>query len=525
MLSDKELTKAVSRILQRSERQEDPNKLLGTYVDVGILPQLQNNNNRIFFGRRGTGKTHVLKVLGQNFQGISGNAVIYLDARTLGSSSQFMDVDEPLHLRCLSLFRDIVQGIQNELFEYVVEHPTDTQNLAIDALGELGDSVSKQHARLDERVRTESVEALATEQNFGVKATAAHVPDVTLMAGSNDKQSASAKEERSYKIAPVHKIYFPEVHDALGRALKFAKARLYLLLDEWSFLPLDLQPYLAEFVKRGLLPINLVTVKLTALEYRSHFNSSIGERQVGFELGADISTATDLDDYLVYDRNPEHITDVYSDVLYRHISSELSPNYLKDKYGMTKGRDLASKMFTERKTFQELARASEGVIRDLINIFIQAYFAAQKRGRDTIDKKAILEAAQKWFEQDKAQQLDDDLRKVLQRIVEEVIGARKARSFLLPRELENNPVVQKLFDLRVLHLMQRGYADKDRPGVRYNIYSIDYGTFVGLIGTSKEPDVEMGTESSPDTVVPFDDKRTIRRIVLSEEVLTVIPAG
>jgi hypothetical protein len=32
---------------------------------------------------------------------------------------------------------------------------------------------------------------------------------------------------------------------------------------------------------------------------------------------------------------------------------------------------------------------------------------------------------------------------------------------------------------------------KDNPGVRYNIYSIDYGTYVDLIGTSKEPQLEL----------------------------------
>jgi hypothetical protein len=90
----------------------------------------------------------------------------------------------------------------------------------------------------------------------------------------------------------------------------------------------------------------------------------------------------------------------------------------------------------------------------------------------------------------------------------------------LPRELGDHPIVQKLFDLRVLHLVQRGYADKDRPGVRYNIYSLDYGTYVDLMNTSKRPDLGF-VESEPgeDFVVPFDDKRSIRRIILIEEIL------
>jgi hypothetical protein len=179
-----------------------------------------------------------------------------------------------------------------------------------------------------------------------------------------------------------------------------------------------------------------------------------------------------------------------------------------------------SRLFTERNTCAELARASEGVIRDLINIFTQAYFNAQRRGRDSIDKKAVLVSARQWFEQDKAQYLDDQIQKVLRRIVDEVIGKRRARSFLLTRELEKHPTIQRLFDARVLHHMKRGYADKDNPGVRYNIYAIDYGAYVDLIGTSKEPELDLQkSREGADIVVPFDDKRSIRRIVLDASIL------
>ena len=162
-------------------------------------------------------------------------------------------------------------------------------------------------------------------------------------------------------------------------------------------------------------------------------------------------------------------------------------------------------MFTSIATFQELVRASEGVVRDLINIFISAYFDSQRKGRDKIENKSIIEAARQWFEQDKSQNLDDELGRILEKIVNEVIGQKKARSFLIPRDLEKHPYIRKLFDFRVLHLMKRGYADKDNPGVRYNIYSLDYGTYVDLKHTSKQPELEFyeDKEESADFVVPL----------------------
>jgi hypothetical protein len=287
-----------------------------------------------------------------------------------------------------------------------------------------------------------------------------------------------------------------------------------------SSLTPDIQPYLAEFLKRGILPLSICTLKISALEYRCRFNEHINGFTLGFELGADIATAPDLDDYFVFDRNPEQVADIYADVLLKHLSSELPENYLQDKYSASLSRQFSSRLFTERNTFVELARASEGVIRDLINIFTQAYFHSQRRQRQSIDKKAILESARQWFEQDKAQYLDDNLQEVIRRIIDEVIGKRKARSFLLPRQLERHPIIQRLFDARVLHHMRRGYADKDNPGVRYNIYAIDYGAYVDLIGTSKQPELDLRLETEEDDlVVPFDDKRSIRRIVLDKAIL------
>ena len=106
-------------------------------------------------------------------------------------------------------------------------------------------------------------------------------------------------------------------------------------------------------------------------------------------------------------------------------------------------------------------------------------------------------------------------------IIDEVIGNKKARSFLVSRELERHPIIQQLFDARVIHLVKKGYSDKDNPGIRYNIYSLDYGTYVDLISTSKQPEIDfiVNDELDSSTIVPFDDNRSIRRIILTQDIL------
>ncbi|MCW9058388.1 MAG: hypothetical protein OQL11_05905 [Gammaproteobacteria bacterium] len=520
MIQDSRIQAAVSRIMQRSERQTDIGKLVSTYVDVGLLPQLHNRNHQIFYGRRGTGKTHVLKVLETEFRNDESLTVVYIDCRTLGSTTQFCDASLPMGRRCLALFRDFLLAIHHSLLEHIVEAPNDNATQAFEAADQLSALITEPLTTLKaNRMEVEAERTTTSGRGANVNVrTSSWGPGASFAANVSEGEGTKAGSNTEYLVESEDKIIFPELHQHLRRVLALARTNLVVLVDEWSSLPADVQPYLAEFLKRGILPLNEATLKISALEYRCRFVEGGADNYVGFELGADIATAPDLDDYFVYDRNPQHITDVYADVLYRHLSSELDEGYLRE-HGVSSGRQLASRLFTERATCGELARSCEGVVRDLINIFTKAFFDAHRRGRDTIDKQAVLDSARQWFEQDKAQYLDEVLQTILRRIVDDVIGKRKARSFLLPRELERHPIVQRLFDARVIHHMQRGYADKDNPGVRYNIYSIDYGTYVDLLGTTKEPELDLVERAEPDVVVPFDDKRSIRRIVLNPEVL------
>jgi hypothetical protein len=519
MIQDPNIVRAVSHVLQRSERQEDLQKLLSTFVDVGILPILNNDNHQILYGRRGTGKTHVFKVLGSKLAENPNNTVVYIDARILGSTVQFSDFSVPIKRRCLSLFRDILAPMQDNLMEHICEYPNENCNQAFEAADQLAGVILEPFKLYEEQSMTTS-EVAKTHEGSDAKVAIKDAKFPTLEAGISSSLSAEHSVQRTFKVESEDKVVFPNLFDSLSRTLELANTKLYVLIDEWSSLPQDIQPYLAEFLKRGLLPVTRAVLKIASLEYRSRFFIQENGHFCGVELGADIAIVPDLDDYYVYDRNPAGITEMYAEMLLRHLNVDLEENYLARNYRLRNGKDFASRFFTELATFRELARAAEGVVRDLINIFNLAFFNSLRRNRQSIDRKAVLEAARQWFEQDKAQHLDDHMQIVLRHIVDKVIGKHLSRSFLLPRHLEKHPMVQKLFDARVLHPMQRGYADKDNPGVRYNIYTLDYGTYLDLIGTTKQPQLSLITKMdgyiSEDYVVPFDDKRSIRRIILGE---------
>ena len=102
-------------------------------------------------------------------------------------------------------------------------------------------------------------------------------------------------------------------------------------------------------------------------------------------------------------------------------------------------------------------------------------------------------------------------------IIDRVIGARKAKAFLVKTDLGND-VLERLFDERILHIAWKSYSTKEEPGVRYKVWKLDYGCYVDLINTSRAPTgfLVEGMDGPQDggIPVPEDDLRAIRRAVL-----------
>ena len=101
-------------------------------------------------------------------------------------------------------------------------------------------------------------------------------------------------------------------------------------------------------------------------------------------------------------------------------------------------------------------------------------------------------------------------------VIDEVIGQRNARAFLLQTN-KKDKLIDYLFDSRVLHIIKENISGKDTPGLRYNVYSIDYGCYVDLLNTKNAPKGLFAVIDDEDEIyieVPKTDYRAIRRAIL-----------
>lgn len=510
------INSAILKLLRRAEGNKTE-ELVRTFVSAGpILDLLASQDHQVVYGRRGTGKTHVLQFLADRARA-DGDVTVYVDLRTVGSNGGiYADPNIPLAERGTRLLVDVLSHVYNVMSLYVLEAAEGGPNdyrAAMTHLDDLERSITDVRVTGDEEQAykqqtrdTETGRAGADLSEKGAKLTAAH---------QSAQESSSEINVRVQGPRRFH-VHFGAVSGAIKGLAANLPGRLWVILDEWSDVPLDLQPLLADLLRRCVMPVQNVTVKIGAIEQRSNFSQPDGVGgYLGFELGADIFADLELDDFMVFGNDEEQAKAFFAELLYKHVVGYLDDD---SAASITSADEFVRRAFTQRNAFVEFVRAVEGVPRDAINI---AILAAKLAIDDAISIPHVRQAARRWYLSDKEKPIQSNERgiELLHWIIDEVIGTRKARAFLLEQgQSARHELIASLYDSRVLHVIKRGVSANDRPGKRFDVFTLDFGCYVELISTTAAPEglfLAEGQEGSAAFVeVPKDDYRSIRRAVL-----------
>lgn len=507
---------AVLKLAKRAET-HDPQHIIDSFVDVGpLFSLLSNPDNQVIFGRRGTGKTHVLGYLASE-KIREGVVTAQLDMRTIGSTGGiYADPKIPLAERATRLLVDTLIAIHDQVLNRVID---DSEKLDLSLLGPLLDRYVEAATELtvEGSIEEESIFSTSSESvsdaGLGVSPSA-----LSIEAKLSSQKSEALNDSQRYRKTGTQRlrVQFGYLNRALQRlvdALPIKK--LWVILDEWSEIPLDIQPYLADLFRRCVIPVRGITVKIAAIEQRCNFridDDAVGH--IGIEIGADAAASISLDEFLVFENSPEQARQFFSELLYRHIAAIAKTD--EEIEAPKSSADLISALFTQVTALEEFARSSEGVPRDAINII---GLAAQKSPSSQISVQDIRGAARTWYTRAKQQAISTkpEAQRLLNWIVDEVIKHRQARAFLLEVGVRDD-LIDFLYDARVLHIIRQGVSSQDHAGRRFNVYALDYGCYVDLINTSRAPQGLFMAEADDGHEVFFDvphtDFRSIRRAIL-----------
>jgi hypothetical protein len=493
------INRELIRLARRAESRPSP-VLAETFVDVGMLfARLSTDDHQVIYGRRGTGKTHALYSL-VDYASRRGHAAVFVDTRNLGSAGGiYNDPNRPLSERGTALLIDVLQAIHSGILQYTFESiPEGPQQGLLSSLDDFADSITQTRVigefERESAVRSKDVTTDAVEASLALSPK-----DLTLKIGANsttqEEREKEVRERESGVTRPY--VHFGAVSTTLSRVVKeLPRHRLWIMLDEWSSLPLDLQPLLADLLRRSILPVQGTTVKIAAIEDRSSFQVRYGIAEyTGLELGADISADIDLDDFMSYARDPQRAKDFFGKMFHAHLHQVLPDD---DLYGPPRELTISGGYKDRPKTvdqflnrtftfgaFAELVRTAEGIPRDAIGI---AGAAALGAGDRPITERQVLVAAREWYTRDKERAIASHpyALELLHWLVDEVVVNRHSTAFFLRQDTDaRHPLIRYLYDARLLHILGNDVAANDQRGIRFTLYRLDYGSYLQVepIGT------------------------------------------
>lgn len=477
-MNDAAFVQAVSNIRRRAEGQLEWDKLVDIFVTTDLANRARTTDSQLVLGRRGTGKTHLFRVFEHQASQV-GQVVYYVDCTLLGSGYA------GLPLQPKEVAPKYFSGLLNALGPRL----------------------------LDEAIRLEAPPPGVQDRVLS-----------TLAAGFTSYTEPTGTQSLAQPT-----FNYRQIAEALEKVLTDLEiSRLFLILDEWAQIPAPAQPYVAEYLKRSILCVPQVSVKLLAVSYQCVLSVQDNTGTVGIQRGADVPDTLDLDSYLIYEENAELVTDFFAQVLYNHLGGELGWD-LSVPPGDKLKRVLD--LFTQQPAFIEQVRAAEGNCRDFLSIFSLAFFEGfrQKRGgANAISIPHVRGAASTWFDNAKYANIRDEEqpRKTLEFLINKAIKGYKSRTFMVEAAKARSPILTRLLNERVLHKLSGFYSHPDRPGERYELFTVDYGAYVRFKDTVNEPyqivllpsdKVADLSDDEKKYMVPFDDKRSIRRIVFDPE--------
>ena len=461
----------------RTERNSVSN-LFNIYADKSIINRLDNHNNQIIYGRRGTGKTHLLYAFQNltfesNTLGQQKRYSIYIDLRKylpLFTSSNTLNVEAAV-LIFQAIINDLIEDLTNNL-KYIFD---------IQEYGTFN---------LFEKSRLENLTKILSELNIefngrefkrlgNVEFNKEEIKNISgsLKLNQNPELSIDGKKEEKNTFAETNVQYlsFNQISKLLENlSFQLNDTKVVFLLDEWSEIPLDLQPYLAELIKREFISSNY-TFKIAAIPYRSKFREILhNEIKIGLEEGGDIFPVS-LDNRYIYEIDKIGTKTFFNELLVNHLK-EINPSIFN---GVDESKFI--NYFFANQALSEILIASAGIPRDFMNLFILS-FNNRNNSSQRIVLKNIRNSTTEWYTSDKKEEIDKDqiTRHLFEELVNQVIIIKKKTHFLLPQKYSENRSIKKLVDMRVLHLRQKGISHKHVANKTYDVYSIDYGSYTSL---------------------------------------------
>jgi len=453
----------------------------------GTLQRAVSRRHHIVFGRRGSGKSSLLRK-GVADLTVDRRPIAYVNLETFKEHS-YPDVLLSVLIETFREFRKWLdtaainpstkRSFWQKLFGSAPSRPSlnrkDSARLSAEIQTEI-EALQKQLHSSDElsvKVTTSERSELeeSTQDSVGAKASAIQVSLADTSKTSVHRGEEIQKEFRQRKLDFLNR-HILDYQRIFGEMAVLSEGDSYLFLDDLYHIRRNDQPRVVDYFHR-IAKDHHLWLKVGTIRHRTEWYFH-GDPPVGLKLGDD-ADEIDLDITL----------EKYA------LAKEFLLKVLSNLAG--EGGVIPTNILTGGAT-DRLVLASGGVARDFLSIFRRSIDVARERVRGNEETGAKINAEdvniasgeydtskREEFKRDTATDDQQNLDQQFERIRDFCLEEAKSNCFLLNKDARGVEValIHELVDLKLLHLVRSRVTVSGRPGKIYEAYMLDLSQYTG----------------------------------------------
>lgn len=427
-----------------------------SYLDSkGHINRLSLKQNQIIFGRRGSGKSLLLKSLRDTQDAIVCITINLEDYKDISFPNSIIHVERELIKKLISITKS-KHGFFSTTYWLKARPLLERLKALYKELSTKAQEPDNYEQSIRER-RSDS-ESLSGKASGGSQSVQA-----------NKESSEETETTRNITIDKLTAIKndISDIKQIINQTSDVIGKDIFLILDDFYFIKKKDQPSFLDYFHR-LSKNTRLYLKVATIKHRTKTYEQTDDSYIGIELGHD-AQALNLD----YSLEDFQALINFMKELLDHINSKIDEKI-----------DFAD-LITDN-AFRFLCLASGGVPRDFFTLFISLGPLLNKNksiSKPNVIEKAIENLATK-IEAIKKDATEEEsiLSEYLQHIRKAIIEDKKWNCFLVSNsEIQNfpqiNQAIKELVDLRLLHLVNANTSSAPSDGTRYSAYMVDIGLF------------------------------------------------
>ena len=468
----------------------------------------ETRNHLVIFGRRGTGKTSLLK----SFHYYINDIYKPKKDKDPFLRSLFIDMndvvpnDEELqgNIRdalAIETYRAIMAQISGQLFDifsilenthqfwhfnYTSKQLSQLEELLI----RFSDEIFFGTKRLVEKRGSDQTEAKESdEKKRGIEASVRSDKDsinfsslVNLMKTRSFQKNKSTMITASYDyIVDVKKI-----RDLLYRIIDAMKIDcLYVCIDEFTLVDrgreFTVQPNIAQFIKDTLFRNSKIQVRISSLWNKSRMQTrQVAGARIGLEVGEDIQRGIDLDT-MFFQREGDAV--VFFKNMLANICSFGSKHKMRASQPVDLGDFIIDSLFKDKSVFVELICGSHGIPRVFGRLLLSCIENRRRRGEEHITTTNVFECIVQDYTQNGRKKSPNDLGIV--KLFDAHVHEKKERIILISSEdYEKAKIyIEGMVDNNAIHQ----YPSEAVPRAlrnQYKMYLVQLGSYLEVLKES-----------------------------------------